>query len=136
MVVGNRQGWHAKRWTTQKGKDRGGKPFNKGSLFRLLTNVTYTGKVAFKGTIYDGEHDGIVDIDLWQRVQDTLRRNGRTGGKAVRNKYGALLKGILYCAPCGTGMIHTYTNKNGRLYRYYVCLNAQQRGWSSCPSSP
>lgn len=26
------------------------------------------------------------------------------------------------------------TNKNGRLYRYYVCLNAQQRGWSSCPS--
>jgi len=129
-----RRGWHAKRWTTQKGKDRGGKPFNKGSLFRLLTNVTYTGKVAFKGTIYDGEHDGIVDIDLWQRVQDTLRRNGRTGGKAVRNKYGALLKGILYCEPCGTGMIHTYTNKNGRLYRYYVCLNAQQRGWSSCPS--
>lgn len=65
---------------------------------------------------------------------NTLRRNGQTGGKAVRNKYGALLKGILYCALCGTGMIHTYTNKNGRLYRYYVCLNAQQRGWSSCPS--
>ena len=129
-----RRGWHAKRWTTLKGKERGGKPFSKNSLFRLLTNVTYTGKVAFRGTIYDGEHDGIVDIDLWQRVQDTLRRNGQTGGKAVRNKYGALLKGILYCAPCGTGMIHTYTNKNGRLYRYYVCLNAQQRGWSSCPS--
>jgi site-specific DNA recombinase len=31
-------------------------------------------------------------------------------------------------------MIHTYTNKNGKLYRYYVCLNAQQRGWASCPS--
>jgi len=73
----------------------------------LLTNATYTGKAAFKGTIYDGEHDGIVDIDPWQRMQDTLRRNGQTGGKAVRNKYGALLKGILYCEPSGTGSNET-----------------------------
>jgi site-specific DNA recombinase len=129
-----RRRWHAKRWITKKGKERGGKSFNKNILFRLLTNVTYTGNIQYKGTIYKGEHDCIVEVDLWQRVQDTLRRNGRTGGKAVRNKYGALLKGILYCAPCGTGMIHTYTNKNGKLYRYYVCLSAQQRGWASCPS--
>lgn len=129
-----RRGWHAKRWITKKGKDRGGKPFIKNSLFRLLTNVIYTGNVAYKGTIYNGEHHGIVDADLWQQVQDILRRNGRTGGKEVRNKYGALLKGFLYCTPCGKGMVHTYTNKNSRRYRYYVCLNAQQRGWSSCPS--
>jgi len=130
-----RRGWKNKQWTTKKGQDRGGKPFTKNSLFRLLTNVIYTGKVDYKGTIYNGEHDGIVDVDLWQRVQDALRRNGSTGGKEVRNKYGALLKGLLYCAPCGTGMVHTYTAKdNGKRYRYYVCLNAQQRGWASCPT--
>jgi len=129
-----RRGWRAKRLITKKGRERGGKLFTKNSLFRLLTNVIYTGKVEYKGTIYDGEHDGIVDTDVWQRVQDTLRRNGRTGGKEVRNKYGALLKGLLYCTPCSTGMVHTYTAKNNKLYRYYVCLNAQQRGWSSCPS--
>ena len=102
-----RRGWKNKQWTTKKGQERGGKPFTKNSLFRLLTNVIYTGKVDYKGSIYNGEHDGIVDVDLWQRVQDALRRNGSTGGKEVRNKYGALLKGLLYCAPCGTGMVHT-----------------------------
>jgi site-specific DNA recombinase len=106
----DRCGWQTKRWTTKKGQERGGKPFTKNSLFRLLTNVIYTGKVDYKGTIYNGEHNGIVDVDLWQRVQDALRRNGSTGGKEVRNKYGALLKGLLYCAPCGTGMVHTYSN--------------------------
>jgi site-specific DNA recombinase len=75
-----RRRWHAKRWITKKGKERGGKSFNKNILFRLLTNVTYTGNIQYKGTIYKGEHDSIVDVDLWQRVQDTLRRNGRTGG--------------------------------------------------------
>lgn len=130
-----RRGWKNKQWTTKKGQERGGKPFTKNSLFRILTNVIYTGKVDYQGTIYNGEHNKIVDIDLWQRVQDALRRNGSTGGKEVRNKYRALLKGLLYCAPCGTGMVHTYTAKdNGKRYRYYVCLNAQQRGWSSCPT--
>jgi site-specific DNA recombinase len=90
--------------------------------------------VNFQGTIYNGEHEAIVDVDTWQQVQDTLRRNGRSGGKKVRNKYGALLKGLLYCTPCGTGMAHTYTSRKRKIYRYYVCLNAQQRGWQSCPS--
>jgi site-specific DNA recombinase len=129
-----RRKWGAKQWTTQRGDVRGGNLFNKSSLFRLLTNVVYTGNVCHKGTIDRGEHEGIVDPDLWQRVQDTLRHNGRSGGKDIRNKYGALLRGLLYCAPCGTAMVHTYTAKNGRHYRYYVCLTAQQRGWTACPT--
>jgi site-specific DNA recombinase len=31
-------------------------------------------------------------------------------------------------------MLHTYTVKNARRYRYYVCATAQQRGWEACPS--
>ena len=129
------RGWRNKRWITKKGRERGGQIITKNSLYRLLTNVLYTGKINYQGTIYEGEHSGIVDIDLWQRAQDTLRRNGATGGKEVRNKYGALLKGLLYCSPCGTGMAHTYTAKgNGKRYRYYVCHTAQQRGWAACPT--
>lgn len=130
-----RRGWRTKHWKTRKGQERGGNIITKNSLFRLLTNVLYAGKVDHKGTIYDGEHPAIVATELWQDVQDTLRRNGRNGGKDVRNKYGALLKGLLYCEPCGTAMIHTYTAKStGKRYRYYVCLSAQQRGWASCPT--
>ena len=129
-----RRGWLTKQWITRKGNDRGGKLFTKNSLFRLLTNVVYTSKVAYKDAVYEGEHEAIVEPEIWQRVQNTLRRNGRTGGKAVRNKYGALLKGLIYCEPCGTAMIHSYTAKKGKRYRYYVCLTAQQRGWANCPS--
>lgn len=127
--------WLNKLWTTRKGKARGGKPFDKNSVFKLLTNVAYLGKVKYKNEVHGGEHQGIVDSAVWQRVQQLLARNGRTGGAAVRNKYGALLKGLLHCAPCGCSMGHTYSTKNGNIqYRYYVCLRAQKRGWHTCPS--
>ena len=31
-------------------------------------------------------------------------------------------------------MTHTYTKKGSVLYRYYVCVNAHQRGWNTCPT--
>jgi site-specific DNA recombinase len=75
-----------------------------------------------------------VDDDLWQRVQAVLRRNRMSGCPEIRNKYGALLKGILFCVPCRTGMGHSYTKRSGKIYRYYVCLNAQQQCWATCPT--
>ena len=129
-----RRGWTSKRWTTKKSIERGGTPFDKTSLFRLLSNVIYTGRVNHKGTIYKGEHEAIVDEATWQKVQACLRRNGRSGGGAVRNRHGALLKGLLYCIPCQSSMIHTYTARNNRRYRYYVCARAQKEGWDTCPS--
>jgi len=129
------RGWTTKRWITKKGHERGGKPFNKNSLFHLLTNVLYLGKITYKDEAFEGEHPAIVDTEVFRRVQALLRRNGASGGQHVRNRYGALLKGLLYCRPCGCAMTHTYTTKkNGRRYRYYVCLNAQKRGWHACPS--
>jgi site-specific DNA recombinase len=129
------KGWTNKQWTTRKGKLRVGRPFDKNSLFKLLTNVAYTGKVKYKTEVHEGEHEAIVDAAIWQRVQNLLTRNGRTGGAAVRNKYGALLKGLIHCVPCRCSMGHTYSSKGGNIhYRYYVCLRAQKRGWHTCPS--
>jgi site-specific DNA recombinase len=128
----DRRGWRTKRWVPQQGSARGGKPFAKGLLFRLLTNPIYAGKVDFKGQIYQGEHESIVDARTWERVQEILHRNGRNGGVEVRNNYGALLKGLIQCASCDAGMVHTYTVKGPRRYRYYVCVKAQQKGWNNC----
>jgi site-specific DNA recombinase len=131
----DRRGWVNKRWTTRKGRDHGGKPFTKTSLHKLLTNVAYIGKIKYKNEIHDGEHAAIVDPATWQRVQALLQRNGRTGGALVRNKFGALLKGMLRCVPCGCAMTPTHTTKDGnKRYRYYVCSSAQKRGWHTCPS--
>ena len=127
-----RVGLVSKRWTTEDGKVRGGKPFTRGSLHATLTNVLYTGMVDHKGVLYAGEHDRIVDQETWDRVHETLRRNGSDNGATVRNKLGALLRGLLFCVPCGTAMMHTYTMRKSKRYRYYVCYNAQQQGWQNC----
>jgi site-specific DNA recombinase len=130
----NKRGWTTKQWTTQDGREHKGQPFTKNALYRLLTNVIYTGQVNHKGTIYPGEHPPIVDLAVWEKVDEQLRGNGVNGGREVRNKYGALLRGLLHCDACGTAMVHTYTVRNSRRYRYYVCLTAQQRGWDACPT--
>jgi site-specific DNA recombinase len=129
-------GWTNKRWTTRKGRTRGGKAFTKTSLYALLTNVAYAGNVRYKKEVHPGEHAAIVDTAIWQRAQAILRRNGQAGGSAVRNKSGALLKGILRCGPCDCAMTPTYSVKNGtRRYRYYICSGAQKLGRQTCPSS-
>jgi site-specific DNA recombinase len=130
-----RRGWVNKRWQTRKGHERGGLPFTKTNLHRLLTNVAYIGQVRYKDEVHAGEHPPIVDAGVFQRVQEALQRNGRTGGAPVRNQFGALLKGLLRCTPCGCAMTPSHTTKNGRKrYRYYVCSGAQKRGWDTCPS--
>jgi site-specific DNA recombinase len=127
-----RIGLVTKKWTTEAGKVRGGKPFTRGSLHATLTNVLYTGMVDHKGVLYPGEHDRIIDQNTWDKVHEILQRNGNDKGASVRNKLGALLRGLLFCVPCGTAMMHTYTKRKSKRYRYYVCYHAQQQGWENC----
>jgi len=130
-----RRGWTTKRWVTKKGHERGGKPWGKNSLYKLLTNRIYLGKMTYKDEVHEGEHPAIVDEDLFERVQRLLKRNSRSGGKHVRNRFGAVLKGLVRCVPCGCAMVPTHTTRNGnKRYRYYVCAGAQSRGWHTCPS--
>jgi site-specific DNA recombinase len=127
-----RRGLLTKRWITEDGKVRGGQRISKGTLHSILTNALYTGMVEHKGSLYPGEHDRIIDQSTWDRIHETLKRNGSDKGASVRNKLGALLRGILLCVPCGTPMMHTYTMRKSKRYRYYVCYNAQQKGWQNC----
>lgn len=124
----HRRGWRTKQWITRKGVIEGGNKFTKGRLFRMLTNQIYIGKVAFKEQIYDGEHEAIVEATIWERVQQILRRNGHDGGSEVRDCYGALLKGLLRCGSCNSGMVRTYTTTDSRRFRHFVCDQMHQSG--------
>ena len=128
------RGWANKRWQTRSGKESGGEPFSRTGLRRLLTNVLYAGKVRYKDELHDGEQPAIVDAGIFSRAGELLRRNGRTAGPPDRNRCGALLRGLLRCAPCGCTMTPAHTTRGDRRYRYYTCTNAQKKGWSACPS--
>ncbi len=127
-----RRGWHTKQTTTRQGRIRGGRAFNKASLRCLLTNVTYIGLVRYRGETYAGEQEAIVPEALFRRVEQLLRENRQprhTRGKAhIRG----VLQGRLYCTGCNTAMLHTYTSKGSRRYRYYVCSHANKHGYDQC----
>jgi site-specific DNA recombinase len=131
----NRRGWRTKRWVSRKGTVVGDTPFVKTSLHGLLTNATVAGLVRFGGELYPGEHEAVVDPDLWNRVQERLKANGNGDGRATkRSRCPALLAGLLWCAPCGKPMGFTYTTKGSRRYRYYRCGNSDKTGADTCPS--
>ncbi|TVQ33185.1 MAG: recombinase family protein [Phycisphaeraceae bacterium] len=131
-----RKTWVNKRRISGKGRRLGGQPFNKATLHRLLTNPIYTGKLTHKGELFHGEHEAIIEQELFDQVQALLRLNGRTGGVEVRNKYGALLRGLLRCRACDRAMTHTFTKgRNGAFYRYYRCTAAIKNGAGVCTAS-
>ena len=130
----NLRGWLTKSWTTRKGTLNPGLPFNKTNLHKLLTNPLYVGQVKYKAERHKGEHQPLITEELWAAVQKQLSLNGTTGGAKVRNKFGALLKGLLHCSACKCAMSPSHSTKGNRRYRYYVCMHAQKTGWSNCPT--
>src|SRR5438094_497449 len=49
-------GLSTKRSTTASGTERGGKPFSRGHIYKLLSNPIYTGRIVHKGQLYLGQH--------------------------------------------------------------------------------
>src|SRR5260370_20667250 len=72
----NRRGWTTKRWVNKAGKERGGRPFDRTNLHRLLTNVLYAGKVRYKSEVHAGEQPPLVDAGTWEQVKALRQGNG------------------------------------------------------------
>src|SRR5712692_7839758 len=92
--------WTTKRWRTRDGKERGGRPFSKATLRRLLTNVLYLGKVSQQEAVYAGEQEPLVEEQLWKRVHEKLGQerhraamaaDAQASGTAARRHSSALV---------------------------------------------
>jgi site-specific DNA recombinase len=129
-----RRGWVGKHWTTRSGRRKGGKALDRGSLYVMLTNPLYVGQVKHLANLHQGEHEPIVSRELFDKVAATLRRNGRTGGAEVRNRHGAILRGLMFCPACERAMVHSFTGRGGKRYRYYTCSRAIKSGRAACPT--
>jgi site-specific DNA recombinase len=129
-----RRGWCNKQSRTRQGRVRGGRPFTKGSLYHLLTNVTYIGQVRYLQEVHPGEQLAIVGPGIWREAQALLTHNGQARAVALRTRSRASLQGLLHCRPCGCAMTPAQVTRGNRRYRYYTCSAAQRKGWPTCPS--
>ncbi|PZV39963.1 resolvase [Mesorhizobium kowhaii] len=110
---------------------KNGKAFDKGLLYKLLSNRVYIGDAVHKGTSYPGEHQPIVPQDLWDKVRSIVAESPSKRAGQSRRQTPALLKGLIF-APSGYAMTPAHTRKKGRLYRYYVTTSVQKLGPETC----
>ena len=113
-------------------RNKYGKLIDKGILYKMLSNPVYIGVAMHKGVSYPGEHIGIIDRKIWDKVQARLQESPRKRAAATRAQTPSLLKGIIF-GPTGVAMSPTHTRKNGRLYRYYLSQSVLKQGSGDCP---
>lgn len=71
----NQRGLTTKAWTAKTGRVYGGKPWAAKVLHRVLTMALYRGLIHHAGEHFEGEHEAIIEQELWDQVQDKLRRS-------------------------------------------------------------
>jgi site-specific DNA recombinase len=113
-------------------RNKYGKLVDKGILYKILNNPVYIGVALHKGVSYPGEHVGIIDRKVWDKVQARFQESPRKRAAARRAQTPSLLKGIIF-GPNGAAMSPTHTRKNGRLYRYYLSQTVLKQGSGDCP---
>ena len=109
----NAQGHRTKSWTTQAGTFREGRPFDKGTLYKILRNPVYIGLATHKGQSYPGEHEPIVDRATWDRVHEVLATNAKRRGNEARARTPAPLRGLMRCTHCSAAMTPSQTRRRG-----------------------
>ena len=115
----DRRNIRSKRREGAGGRLAGGQKFSRGALYLLLQNRLYRGEVAHKDKVYPGQHDAIVDAELWQMVQDKLASKRRERSLAGGAEARSLLSGLIFDS-AGNRMSPTHAVKKGKRYRYYV----------------
>jgi DNA invertase Pin-like site-specific DNA recombinase len=125
------------------GRIIGSIPLTNGPLAVILKNRVYLGEINHKGKSFPGEHEVIIDRELFDAVQRALASNTRGSCETWRSS-GAILIGRIY-DDRGNRMTPAHANKYpggktgsaGRVrYRYYVSCAIPQGRKHECGSVP
>jgi len=68
------RGWTTKQWISRSGRQHAGRALEESDLARLVENVMYMGKLRDAEQVYEADHAGIVDADLWERANAAVNR--------------------------------------------------------------
>jgi site-specific DNA recombinase len=97
----------------------GGKPYSRGGLYKLLNNEVYTGRIAHRGESHAGQHQAIVEPEIWEKVKALLAANNQGHRQRGSKVTSSVLAGLVFDAE-GNRYTPTHAVKKGRRYRYYT----------------
>ncbi len=115
----NAEGHRTKVQQRASGPHRGGCSFQRGTLYHLLSNRIYLGRMVHKGDDFEGEHSAIIPPDLWKAVQAKLKGNASGTSRRLKSQQPSLLVGLVYDGE-GRAMTPSHGSKSGKRYRYYI----------------
>src|SRR5208282_5931835 len=69
----DRNGVVSKIRVSRKGIRSGGRSFSRGALYELLSNPIYIGEIRHKQERHPGQHEAILERELWEKAQQLLR---------------------------------------------------------------
>jgi site-specific DNA recombinase len=111
--------------TSVPGPRRPAKVLSVSQLHRMLHHPYYVGVVRYKGVLYPGKHEALVDHATWQRVQELLTARNISGER--RREHEHYLKGSIFCGGCGSRLIVTHATGRGGVYPYFICIGRQDK---------
>jgi hypothetical protein len=132
----NAMGHTTKVQVRASGPHKGGCAFRRGTLYHLLANPIYLGRIVHRDEVYPGEHEPIVSETLWQAVQDKLKANASGTSRRLKGQQPSLLTGLLQDSE-GRAMTPSHASKGmgtgkgqakTQRYRYYVTRPDQAKG--------
>ena len=100
--------------------------FTYNSIQTLLTNRRYIGENRFKDIVMPDSIPAIVDKDLFEEVQQKIKKNSRAPARhKAEDDY--LLTTKLFCGMCGAMMFgECGTGRNKVVHHYYKCATAKR----------
>ena len=111
-----------------------GARWNKNSLHTILRNERYAGVYIWKDVRIEGGIPAIVSRELFDEVQEQLKKVARAPA-AARTDVDYMLTGKLFCGHCGSAMVgESGTGKSGRKFYYYACIKRKRQ--KACDKKP
>lgn len=86
------------------------------AIHTILRNRIYTGEFEWKGNTYKGQHQPLISLELYERVQGVIA--GRNARKTRRETHDFAFATLITCGHCGCAMVAEL--KKAR-YIYYHC---------------
>ena len=131
----NETGRFTKRHKAKNGTLKRARPWARHSVLRVLRNPVYAGYIPYQDELHEGEHEAIVDREVYVRAQTILDGHG---ARKLRNGSNPsyLLRGLLRCGSCGKAYTPGSTKKKGKEYRYYRCVTRDKKGARACIERP